>query len=1033
MIWIQVLGEVSARSERGPVPLGSARQRTVLAALVVEPGTAVPIDQLVDRVWGTTPPRSARQTLHAYVSRLRTVLGNETSPVLHRRSGGYVVEADESVVDLHRFNLLVARARRAEGADAGSLWQEAMRLWRGRPFADLDSEWLRSLAVRLDAEHLAAVLDHNDLLLRSGEHTRLLPSVADAARAHPLDERLAGQLMLALYRCDRQAEALAHFRLVQERLADELGSDPGRTLRDLYQQILRHDPQLSAQPGAAEHSAVRSNADETAGRDGTGDDAAGFAAARTHRPAQLPLDVAGFTGRADDLRALDELLLDDVKGEATRAVVITAIGGTAGVGKTALAVHWAHRVADRFTDGQLYVNLRGYDPEQPMQPADALARFLAALGVADREIPLDVDERAARYRSEMAERRMLIVLDNAGSVAQVRPLLPGSGSSLVVVTSRDRLAGLVAVDGAHRVDLDLLPTAEAVGLLRRLIGGRVAEEPRAAVALAEQCARLPLALRVAAVLATSRPGAPLAELVAELADGQERLALLDAGGDPYAAVHAVFSWSIRHLPEQAARTFRRLGLHPGPDLDPYVAAALTGIEPGQARRVLETLVSAHLLHRTTPGRYGMHDLLRAYATHLTATEDTAQERKEAEDGLLGYYEAAAFAAVDALYPAEIRYRPDVTDLVVPIPDLTEPGSAHDWLQSEGFCLVAIADHAAELQRHGYVVGLARILYRHLVETNLTSLLAVNGHALRAAEQAGDLNGQAHALCQLGIGHSWTGQYEMASERLRHALVLYRQVGDPAGEARALAGLGTVDYHCGRYESALDNLRRVIALYRQVGDRIGEASALNGLGLIEEELGNYVSAVAFHLQNLVIVRELGVRFNESTTLCNLANAELGRGRRSAAALYARHAHGVIEELGSPTSKAHALDTLGSLYLRLDEPGHAGECFQRALAHFREIGKRGDQAWSVNGLGEVAQFTDDPAAALRLHTEALAIATADGPRHQQARAHAGIGHAHRSLGNPDLALRCFEYAHVIYSELGRPEAEEIHVHIGALSAS
>ncbi|MFD6139651.1 BTAD domain-containing putative transcriptional regulator [Promicromonospora sp. NPDC060271] len=1020
----QLLGHVSARSEHGPVPLGTARQRAVLAALLIEPGVPLSSDQLVERVWGRAAPRSARQTLHSYISRLRSVLDDAGGPAPTRRGGGYVLEVDAAAVDLHRFRTLVAQARCADDDTADSLWQDAMALWQGVPFADLDSDWLHSLAVTLAAERQAARLDHYDLLLRRGEHTRLLPEVAADAEAHPLDERLAGQLMVALYRCGRQSDALAHFRLVQERLADELGSDPGSALRDLHQRILRHDPELAAPPAvpvAAPGNTVGSHTDEAAGS--TSADAAPSTARPAHRPAQLPLDVAGFTGRDSDLRRLDELLSDGADDPVTRTVVITAIRGTAGVGKTALAVRWAHQVADRFPDGQLYVNLRGYDPEQPMRPTDALARFLVALGVGERDIPLDGDERAARYRSELAGRRMLIVLDNAGSVAQVRPLLPGSGSSTVVVTSRDSLSGLVAVHGAHQVDLDLLPAADAVDLLHRLIGPRVVAEPEAAATLAEQCARLPLALRVAAMRASSQPDQSLAEVVAELADRQQRLELLDAGGDPYAAVHAVLSWSVQHLPEQGARVFRRLGLHPGPDLDQYVAAALTGLTSNAARRVLESLVSAHLLHRTGPGRYGMHDLLRAYATHLTGTQDTDGERQEAEERLLAYYQATVVAAMDTLYPGEASYRPPAADPCVPIPDLTEPGPAHDWLRNECLCMVAIVEHAADHQRSGYVVGLARILYRHLAETNLTGLVALNSHALRAAEDAGDLNGQAHALCQLGAGHFWMGQDVTASQLLHRALALYRQVGDSVGEARTLTSRSHVSYQRGRYASARDDLQQAIALYRQAGDRLGESKALNGIGLIEERLGNYARAVEIHQQDLMIVRELGARSVEPTTLNNLAAAELGRGRHSAAAGYVREAITILEDLGNPTSKAHALDTLGTLYLRLGDSESAGDCFQQALAHFRQIGRRNDQAWSINGLGEVAQFDEDPVAALHLHTEALTIATEDGLRHQQARAHAGIGHAHRALGGAGWARAHYEQAYLIYTELGMPDAVEM----------
>jgi DNA-binding SARP family transcriptional activator/tetratricopeptide (TPR) repeat protein len=1028
MIWFQLLGHVSARSERGQVPLGSARQRAVLAALLIEPGVHVSVDQLVDRVWGTTPPRSARQTLHSYVSRLRSVLGDEGGPLLERRSGGYVLEADESAVDLQRFRALVAQARGADDDDAGALWREAMSLWQGRPFADLDSDWLRSVAVRLEAERLAAVLDHNDLLLRSGEHAGLLPEVGTAARAHPLDERLAGQLMLALYRCDRQADALAHYRLVQERLADDLGSDPGPALRELYQRILRHDKELAAPIGVSGPDTYGPDtaSGDGAAADGMAPDGPVGGVERSHRPAQLPLDVAGFTGRDAELRRLDELLSDVANDRPARAVVITAIGGTAGVGKTALAVHWAHRVADRFPDGQLYVNLRGYDPEQPMLPGDALARFLVALGVAERDIPLDIDERAARYRSELAGRRMLIVLDNAGGVAQVRPLLPGSGSSTVVVTSRDSLAGLVAVHGAHQVGLDLLPHAEAVDLLHRLIGDRVVTEPVAAATLAEQCVRLPLALRVAAVLATSRPDQSLADVVDELADRQERLELLDPGGDPYAAVHAVFSWSIQHLPEQAAYTFRRLSLHPGPDLDPYVAAALTGLEPNRARRILEALVSAHLLHRAGPGRYGMHDLLRAYAAHLTTNLDAEPERQASERRLLEYYQGAAYAAVSTLYPAEVQYQPDEAP-DVPRPDLSEPASAREWLRAERSCLAAVAEHAADRRDNRYVVGLAVILHRYVNSARPVDLFVVNAHALRAAAEAGDLAGQAQVLRQLGVGHSQSGRYETALEHFRRALALFQQAGDLVGEAHTLTNLASIDHRRGDHKVAREGHYQALAVAQRAGDRFVEASVRNNVAGVEAGLGNIDAAYETCRQALAIFQDIGARYCEAIALNNLANTEMERGEYATAAERLGRSLATAEALDIVTMRAYVLDSLGMLHLHLEEPDDAASYFGQALVVCRETGDVSGQAWSSNGLGEAARLAGSAADALRSHTEALGVAVQVGSRDQQARAQAGLGHAHRSLGNPDLARTHYERAHLIYTELGMPEAEEMRSHM------
>ncbi len=412
-------------------------------------------------------------------------------------------------------------------------------------------------------------------------------------------------------------------------------------------------------------------------------------------------------------------------GPQPSAVVVSAVSGTAGVGKTALAVHWAHRARNRFPDGQLYVNLRGYDPDRPMTAPDALVRFLTALGVSGQDIPLEPDDRAARYRTEVAGRRMLIVLDNAATVEQVRPLLPGTGSCAVLVTSRDSLAGLVVREGAQRLDLDLLPADAARTLLRRLIGPRAEAEPDAVGTLAAQCARLPLALRVAAELAAARPTTPLADLVAELADQQRRLFLLNADGDPRAAVVTVFSWSLRYLPADAARTFRLLGLQPGPDLDAYATAALTGTTPADAQRSLDVLARAHLVQRVDAARYGMHDLLRAYAAGLASAQDTPEAREAALDGLFDHYLATAAAAMDRLHPAEAHLRPTAPETSTPVPDLSDPDAARAWLSTERACLTAMAAHTAAHGRPTHAIRLSQTLYRHLISGRHTDGLTIS--------------------------------------------------------------------------------------------------------------------------------------------------------------------------------------------------------------------------------------------------------------------------------------------------------------------
>ncbi|MGP4115516.1 ATP-binding protein, partial [Streptomyces sp. 4N509B] len=445
--------------------------------------------------------------------------------------------------------------------------------------------------------------------------------LAGLVREFPLRERLHGLLMVALYRSGRREEALGAYRVARGHLVAELGLEPGPELRELERRILAGE-ELEPVPDATATPAVTV-------------------------PAQLPADVVGFVGREGELRELDGLMA----GVGGRGGALAVVAGTAGVGKTALVVRWAHRTRERFPDGQLYVDLRGYGPEAPVSAEDALSGFLRALGVEAAAVPRDVAERSATFRTLLDGRRMLVVLDNARSVEQVRPLLPGSSSCFTVVTSRDALAGLVAREGAHRIVLHRMPLGDARGLLAGLLVERAAREPGAVDALIERCARLPLALRITAELARSQPGRGLGELAEELADRQGALDLLDLDGDPYTAVRAVFSWSYQRLEPSVARVFRLLGLHPGHDTDVYAVAALAGAGVRRTRRALEVLVRAHLVDQVAGGRrYQPHDLLRAYAAELAAETDGPTERAEALARLLDYYLATASSALDAIAP-----------------------------------------------------------------------------------------------------------------------------------------------------------------------------------------------------------------------------------------------------------------------------------------------------------------------------------------------------------------------------------------------
>ncbi|WP_460065722.1 AfsR/SARP family transcriptional regulator [Streptomyces sp. YKOK-I1] len=1022
-----------------PVDLGPAKRRTLLAALLVDAGRWVSAETLIDRVWGEEPPAQVRATLYAHVARIRRVLaeamphlgdgdgdgdgdsdGNSDSdgdgtparqPLL-RGSGGYRLDIPRDLVDAHRFRGLVTTARQTGGsaAERVAVLREAMGLWRGEPLAGLPGDWAARTRESWTQQRIYAVLDWADAELRVGGHLVVVDALSALVAEHPLVEPLAVALMRALHTAGRAPEALACYTALSKRLAEELGTAPGTEAQQAHRTILggkAAGPRAERTPPAT---------------------ATGTVPGRPRSiPAQLPMEAAGFTGRDEELARLDKILVAATDRPA--AVVVSAVSGTAGVGKTALAVHWAHRIRDRFPDGQLYVNLRGYDPERPMTAADALVRFLAALGVPGQEVPPEPDDRAARYRSEIADRRMLIVLDNAATVEQVRPLLPGTGTCAVVVTSRDSLAGLVAREGAHRLDLDLLPADAARALLRRLVGPRAEAEPDAVDALAAQCARLPLALRVAAELAAARPATPLADLVCELTDQQRRLDLLDADGDPRAAVTAVFSWSLRQLAPDAARAFRLLGLHPGPDLDAHAAAALTGSDPADARRTLDALARAHLVQRGDGSRYGMHDLLRAYATRLATAEDTPQAREAALDRLFDHYLAAAAAAMTCLHPAEGHLRPPAPEAAVP--DLSDPDAARAWLHAERACLTAMSAHTATHGRPGHAIRLSLTLYRHLITGRHTDGLTIHGHARDAARLIGDPVNEARALLGIGTAHWQLARHEPARRHLQEALTLFRQADDDTGQARALVNLGLVDERLGRFRSAVGHLEQGLALYRKAGDRLGEAIVLKDLATVEGQLGRYGEAADRLQQALELLRRTGNRYLEAHALNDLGTVETRLDRLDSAARHQEQALILLREVGDRYGEAGALHSLGIVHTRLDRPAQGAECHRQALALYRQNGDRDGEARALNGLGEAARAAGRPLDALSHHTDALAIAEDIGNPGQQARAHSGLGDAHHALGDTRRAVPCYERALALYTGLGMPEADDIRARMSALA--
>ncbi|MBV9445915.1 MAG: tetratricopeptide repeat protein [Streptosporangiaceae bacterium] len=895
---IRLLGPVQVRAGGRLVDVGAARQTCVLAVLLLEANRPVSADQLVERVWGDGPlPYHPRRAVQIYVSLLRRALASVDEVTLARQSGGYLIEVDEQHVDVHQFRALISQARAtARDTDAIALFERALALWHGEALSALDTSWINAVRVTLDKERQAAERDLTDLQLRQGRHGGLLARLYAWAEQYPLDERLAGQLMLALYRSGRPADALHHYRQLREHLADELGADPGPPLQRLHQQLLTNDQALAPPPPPQQGVVV---------------------------PRQLPAGIAHFTGRAESLKTLNNLA-GQVSGTGG-AVVISVIDGTAGVGKTALAVHWAQQHADQFPDGQLYVNLRGFDPTgAPMRATAAIRGFLNALGVPSPQIPADLEEQTGLYRSLLTGRRMLIVLDNARDPEQVRPLLPGAAGCLVLVTSRNRLTSLVALQGAHPVTLDLLTLEESRALLARRLGAeRVATEPAAVDDLIELCARLPLALNITAVRAAAHPNVPLAALAVEVREAHQRLDALDAG-DTAANTRTVFSWSYRTLGGESARMFRLLGVHPGADITVPAAASLTATIPGQARIALDELTAVHLLSEHAPGRYAFHDLLRTYAIEQGRAHDNDDERHRALRRTLDHYLHTAVGGHRLLAPLQrspVRLPEPVAGVTAqPIPDSP---AAFAWFDQEYDRLLTIQQlafsHGWDLQvcllawtmdryhsRRGHLRDRAAIwrlalaaaertddpVVLTLAHQNLARAYIQAGensdaldhlrHAVTLAEQTGDMLSQARVHYFTALAWDQHGDQHQASGHAYRALRLFQTVNDPVWQANTLNLMGWIQMRLGRYTEAQASCESALVLHRRHRPGHGrDASTLDTLGLIAHHLHDYDRALGYYHQALAQSREDGDTYTEADILDHLAETHLTLNHRGQA--------------------------------------------------------------------------------------------------------------------------------------------------------
>jgi DNA-binding SARP family transcriptional activator len=945
-----LLGPLVVRAGGVPVVVSASKQRVLLAALLLRANEVVAAAELAEAVWEGSPPETARVTLQNYVKRLRHVLGPAGYERIVTRPAGYVIDVGPGELDVARFAELraggLAAARAGAWESAAAQLGAALELWRGRPLADVPSQVLAVAEVpRLAGMRLEIAEARIDAELHLGRHREVIAELQALTAAEPLRERLHELLMVALYRSGQQAAALAAYQHARRALIDKLGIQPGPGLRELNQKILQSDPGLLPAPAPV----TAADRHPPAPRPVTSDaaSASGGGRAQAGCPAMLPAAVAGFAGRSAELAALSAM-----PGRNGQPVLITAIGGTAGVGKTALAVHWARQHAAWFPDGQLYANLRGFGPADPLPAAEALRAFLSALHVPAAQIPASLDGRRALYRSQLAGKKILILLDNARDPDQVRPLLPASPTATVLITSRNELASLVVTDGAQPIILDVLTDGEAHQMLTRRLGpGRVAAEPAAASELTTLCARLPLALAITAARAAAHPALPLSALATELRQATSRLDALatsnhtthpQANGDgtthPPATseeatdARAVLSWSYQQLAPATARMFRLLGLHPGPDITAPAAASLAGADPPQARRQLRELTRGCLLTEHTPGRYALHDLLRAYATEQTHATDNHQARHHATTRILDHYLHTAHTAALLMQPHRGLPTLDPVRPGVTAEHFANHQQALAWFEAEYRVLLSAVSLAAEtgLDVHAWKLPWA-----------MTSFLDWRGHwhewaavertALAAATRLGDKTAEAMARRGTAAVCARLGDHDQARIHLAECLELYRQLGDRSGEARVHQDLSGEAEQQGRYADALGYAEQALTLFRATADRAGEANALNSIGWCHAQLGNPRQARPFCQRALRLYQELGNRYCE----------------------------------------AHIWDSLGYAEHQLGRLADAVDCYQHALSLFREVGDRFGEAEILTHLGDTRQAAGDRQEAQDAWRHALAI--------------------------------------------------------------
>jgi tetratricopeptide (TPR) repeat protein/DNA-binding SARP family transcriptional activator len=1041
----RVLGPVELWSGGQQHDLGAARARCVLAILLLTLGTVVPAEALIDRLWDTRPPPKARESLSAYIARLRGSLRQALgdSARLTGRAAGYVLEVDPESVDVCRFRRLrrQADALTASGDydDAAALLREADGLWRGQALAGIGGDWVARMRDSLEEERRSGIVARVECELEAGRHAGLVGELGHLMVAYPLDEMFIAHQMTALYRSGRAGDALGLYRETRSRLAEELGTEPGPMLSELHQRILRGDPQLAV--GAVGQGPVRVPARDT-----------------------LPPQAVEFVGRRDELGLLT--------GEGGHPPQVSVIEGMPGVGKTALAIHAARIASSQYPDGVLYLNFHTHAPGRPSIDApEALHRLLQMLGVPSAQIPDATGERAALWRAQLSRRRAVVILDDADRPDQIRPLLPAAGQCLILITSRHKLPGL---EGARALTLDVLSIDDATTLFRRVAGHGGAHEVDEVAAVVQLCGRLPLAIQLTAARLTQDHPPKIGALAEELSQSP-----VLAGGADRASPEwiSAFDLSYRALEPRHQQFFRRLGMSPCAHISLHAAAALGGGTLAETERALAALLDHHLLAPAPGGQFRFHDLIRGYAAMRARADDPGPGQRQAVGRLLDYYLHTADKADQVLHPFGRRMPVAVTHPPAAIPALDTHQDAAGWLDSEwrnilqaaqhagrhewkarcadlihtlaGFMEInaywdqAIAGHAVALQACRDLADPARIAQASLALGEVSQQTGRHEAALPLAEDAAaiyrslaDRRGEAEALDQMGTGHFRAGRFREALAYFREAGIFYRDTTDRHGVADTLSHSAVTCWELGRYPEAMDYLREALSLYRDAGDRRGQAKTLNNLGRMQLYLGCHRDALDSYQKSLEIFREfreIGGPQNEAILYHNIGNVYCYKGSYEEGLVAYRRALSIYRGIGDIPDEAEVLNDIGAIYLKSESYDEALVYHQKARLLAGEIGNLPQQVIALRGVASVHRGSGRYREAMEFYDTALGLARQIGDPYEEAKVLEGIAETTLGTRRPDNARIVFRQALDIFERLGVPEAESVRIRVEAMDPS